>query len=367
MRARDVVGALASKLPLLVDDFTSNVLISSLTCAGTTVTATTATPHGIPVGEIVGIVGASTPISIDSFTRLGGFGTIITSEDHDLTLSTRVPADTSVSVDGSVEQEFNGDFTVVAVNNRRKITVEMDDSGPNVATGTPLLYGASGCFAEYNGAHEVLTVPTDTAFTYEVPKTLFSPALLDAAQVRRAARIVPTVSIERVIDLYSDKAQVDPWLFVVLGDSTASKSRKQENDSVSNNQRQGYVRQQIMQDVNVYAMVPASDDMDAADARDFCEDLTLPICQSILMRRFDTTLTIKENNPLQFVSSGFTLYSRAYYMHGYTFQQVADMSSGDTVGPDCDVAFRDISLAMMPNTGNGTIDTQIDLDDEPLT
>lgn len=365
MKARDIAETLAARLPLLVDDFTTNISVLTLTSSGTTVTGTTASAHNIPVGENIGITGATTPIAIDTFARIGTIGTITTSADHDITKSSRVPVDVVVGVEGAIEPEFNGSFTVLAVPNRRTLTVLMDDSGATSATGTLLLIDGAGCFSEYDGVHTITATPTATTFEYEVPRALFSPAG-GTIEIRREARITASVTIDRVVDQYTEGVPSSPWIFVVLDDVTASKSRRQESDAVDNNQRQSYYRQQIMQDASIYVIIPTDNDMAASDARDRCEDLLKPICQSILMQRFDTGLTASALNPLNFVSHGFALYNTAYYMHGYSFQQVADMGIGDTVGAECDVAFRNISLTQSPSIGTETIETEINLDDEPL-
>ena len=42
------------------------------------------------------------------------------------------------------------------------------------------------------------------------------------------------------------------------------------------------------------------------------------------------------------------------------------MGIDDTIGADIDVAFRDISISQAQDVGTGVINTEIDLDDEPL-
>ena len=85
MRAQDIVTQLAVVLPTLVDDFTTQIAVSSLTRSGTTVTATTAAAHGLETGQQVNITGAQTPISIVSIDRVGIVATLVTDADHDMT------------------------------------------------------------------------------------------------------------------------------------------------------------------------------------------------------------------------------------------------------------------------------------------
>ena len=124
-----------------------------------------------------------------------------------------------------------------------------------------------------------------------------------------------------------------------------------------------------MQPVSVFVAFPtASDQIAGRQVRDLAEDLFRDICRSILFKKFSTGLFNDLNNPLQFVSHGTEVYNTAFYIHRYSFEQVADLYFQDTVGFDEDVAFRDISLsiAVDPGTGENPLTAEIDLDDNPL-
>lgn len=361
MKSADVVARLANQLPRLVDQFTTNVGVTSLTSAGTTATATTAGAHGLTVGQGCIITGAVTPVAIATFTRAGTVGTIVTSADHDVTLGSVASAD----VEGANEAEFNGSFVITGVSNRRTILVEMADAGPTAATGTLLLTNGESALGQYNGAFTVDSVPTTTTFTYTLRKAVHSPAL-GTPTVKHSARITSAATIDRIVDMYTEDPPGEYWLFVVTGDVLASKSREVRSDAVDNIQRTEYFRQQLTQDVTLYLVVPSSDETSGALARDVAEALFKPICQSILLAKFDSLLTNGALRPLQFVAHGFAVYTSAYYMHSFGFQQVAELGFDDTIGYDEDVAFRDIDLSIGPDLGAGEMTSNIDLDEEPL-
>ncbi len=361
MKATDVKDRLGARLPALVDQFTTNIAVTSITSVGTTATVTTAAAHGRSVGNGVVITGAVTPVAIDTFTRVGVQGTITTLEDHDQT--TTVPGE--AIIEGATEAEFNGTFTVIRVVNRRTILVAMIDAGPTAATGTPLLTNGESVIGQYNGAHEITAVPSTTTFEYELGKTVYSPAL-GTIEARYDARVSTTITIDRMIDMYTEEPPNDYWLFVEVGDVLASKSRDVLSDAVDNTPRSGFLRQQLLQDVNLYLVVPTSDELTGAKARDVAEELFKPICQSVLMDKFDTLLTNEEPSPLQFVAHGFAVYTSAYYMHRYSFQQVAELQRGDSVGNASDVAFRNIDITISSDLGAGELVSEIDLDEEPL-
>ena len=73
-------------------------------------------------------------------------------------------------------------------------------------------------------------------------------------------------------------------------------------------------------------------------------------------------------NTVQFAGHDVFSYDSSVYIHSYSFQQVAEIYEEDTVGPDLDVAFRDIDFSIFTDFG-----TQVefmqgtpDLDDTPL-
>lgn len=363
MKISDVVLQLAATLPQLDDTFTDNASVTSLTRSGTTVTVTTAGAHNYTINQGVNIVGAQTPISVVSLTRVGTMGFVETTTDHDFTLGVTL----TIEIDGATEPEFNGTFTIVGVTNRRNVIFTMVDSGPVIATGTPLVLNGSNFLSQYNGLHQITAVPTTTIFQYEITSsTLFTPA--SGTIISRAnARIAGIVSIDRVIDSYTDQPPDKHWLFVSTENVQASKDRKILSDATDNIQKNSYFRQQIIQQLTLFLVIPtAVQQIAGAQAKDTAEDLFRSITQSILFKKFDSYLFAGKLNPLQFVAHGFQAYNTAFYIHQYSFEQVADLLFEDTVGPDEDVAFRDITLNMGLDIGTAILTADIDLDDEPL-
>lgn len=347
MRASDVVNQLAAQLPKFSDKFTTNIAVSSLTQVAGVATATSVA-HGLTAGKQANIIGAKVPIVISGVTRVGVVGTLVTSTVHDMTPG----YSTTVEIADAVEAVFNGTFTVLTVPTRNSVTFTMADSGATVATGTPLLLNGSSHLNQYNGLRAVIAAPTADTFTFAVPTTLYSPAH-GTIFARTLPRVSAVLQEDIIIDAYTKQPSTDVWAFVVLGDVTASKSRQTDTDAVSNVQRGEHFRVQLLQPMTVYVVIPSAQEQAGRLARDTCEELLKPLCQSLLMKKFDSLLTVGMKGPLQFVGHGFAAYARAYYMHAYQFMQVADMTFGDTVGYDDDVAFRDIGLTIHSNIGTG--------------
>lgn len=339
MRASDIVNQLAALLPTFVDDFTDQISVVSLDRAGTTVTAVTASAHGLAVGQQINMTGAQTPIVIDSITRNGMAATLVTATDHDMTEN----AGFNVQIDGANESEFNGTFTLLDVPNRRTIVFQVPDSGPVTATGSPLLLNGSKVTDTYNGIREVTTVPDATTFTYEVnDSTLFTPAA-GTIVAKITPRISASVNFERLLDAYTRQPPDKAWLFVVIGDGLANKNRNIDTDSTDNIQNGNYFNQRIIQSVQLFVMLPTSNQIAGRNARDRCEELLKPICNCVLGARFPS-LVENNNNPLMLNAHGFQAYNSAFYVHQYAFEATLQLGPSDIFVPQEDVAFRDICL-----------------------
>lgn len=346
MQAKDIIAQLAVNLPKYTDKFTDEISITGLTLAGSTVTAQCATAHGLAINQQVAVIGAESPIVINSLTRSGTVGTLVTDTPHDLT-EDRYNSQ-SVTLAGSTEAEFNGDFVLLSVPNRYTVTFAMVDAGAVTATGSPLLVNGWSNYQTFNGLHKVTAVPAADQFQYEITTAPPTNTAAGTIIARGNVRVGGSVSEERAISSYTPGKW---WAFVILGDVTASKSRQIESDATDNIQRGNEYRQQVLQPFNVLVLAPASNEIAALNVRDDCETLFRALSRSLLFSKLDSGLAVGSQNPIQFVSHGSFFYNASYYAHFYSFEAVADLTFDDTVGYDEDVAFRDIDLSMYLDIG----------------
>lgn len=367
MKAEDIIALLAVNLPKHTDKFTDSIVITSLTRSGSTVTADTAAPHNLVIGSAVNITGSKSPINIINLTRTGTVGELETDVNHDLTDNYQ----STIEILGATEAEFNGTFQYITQPNRRRIRFKMADSGPTVATGSPLLIDGSSSLQQYNGLFSVSAIPSTTQFQYVLPGPMLPPltTALGTPIANTQPRISGAETEERVIDSYTQQLNIDTmWAYVVLGDVSASKSRSIDSDATDNLQRGNEFRQQIIQPFSIIVIIPSSGTIAGLQARDKAEELFRPICQSILFSKIDSGLFVGAQNPVQFITHGFLASTTAYYVHTYQFEATADLVFEDTVGRDEDVAFRDITLNQFIKHGTqeDPLTSNIDLDEEPI-
>lgn len=376
MKAQDVVDKLAESVPLYTDGFSDALDILSISVSGTTATATTSAAHGLAEGQDVSILGADAPVQIDTaaFVRVGSTATFETLQDHDLTLSERDKANggKTITLSGATEAEFNGQFVLVRVVNRRKILIAVTDSGPTTITGSPIVEDANGGI--FNGLVSAVNLTANT-FDYELTVAYPLGAVVGNATVQISIRILSVLDIEAYLqDIYTRKVLTGDILVVQLGDVTQSKKRNEESDASSSTVNEQSFTPLLIQPFAVYTVMNVTDDLTAAQARDKIESEYVPaIFQSVLRAKFDTGFTYSQYRAT-FTGHGVLAYSdvtgknKAIYAHEISFEQLAQLSKVDMVGPDSDTAMRDVSYTLTVDAGTEveTLDAVIDLDEEAI-
>lgn len=364
MKARDVEQRLQIQLPTVTDKFTNEVAILSITASGTTATATTATDHGMIVGRQYMVVGTNAPIAITSITRVGTIATVVTTTDHDLTEAFF----TQVVLDGAVEAEFNGTFTLLTVPSRRKFTIEVANSGPTTATGSPILQEPGEAFG-YDGLITALTTPTDTTFTYTLSRAQTEDAAGTNMRVIVDFRIFSAIDETRAGQVFEPKGINNTGqlvLVVVLGDVLASRDRLTLNDAVSSGGPSSSNLQKLIEVVSCLVYRKTTKDTSGADARDDMQDTVKDIIRSLVGWRPPIGFAVDSQNVVKFVNHAVFDYSTSLYIHVVQFQLETEINTEDLNITPFSVAFRDIAMTLNNTQGDQDITADIDLDDVPV-
>lgn len=362
MKAKDVILQLTERLPLYTDKFSVDIVVSSITSTGLVATATTTTNHGLSANDAVNIRDIETPSNILTITRTGTVLYVETVENHDLTLDYQQ----TVEIIGANEAEFNGTFELIDVQNRRNFKLTTVDSGATVGTGT--IQSIDIAVTKYPGFYAVVDVLSANIFTYALPAAI--PVDSNGGGVVSVGfRISGAASLVRALDSYTKKNSDEYWLFVVLGNVTASKDRNISSDAVAIQSAGTEWKQQIIQPFAIHLFAPASDSLSSRDIRDDMEDMARNLFRSVLNVKFDSYLAQEAHYKTIFDGHGFQQYNSAVYIHTFNFQTVSDITFEDTIGEPENVAFRDIDFNMITNLmtdDTETMQSNINLDDEPL-
>lgn len=366
MKGREIQQHLRDRLPLYTDRFTDDLDIVSIIPSGTTATVTTATAHGLSVGQRVGIAGANASVDIDTVTRVQGQATFTTVQDHDLTEGF-FP---QVVTQGVSETEFNGTFTLLSVPNRKKFIVLVTDSGPTSGTGG--LLAEPGLPFGYDGNYLVDSVPTTTTFTYTLNQSLTAPATGSNPRVIVRLRIHAAITAERADQVFSqrDVARTlqdgELALFVVLGNLTVSRDRRTLNDGVSSAVNTGDSQQQTFQQLNCIVFQKVTESISGASELDDMQDVMAAIIRVLKGFQADTGFQVQERNSLAFVTHGVLNYDSSIYQHNIEFELLGRINDIDVDKTPVTVAFRNVSWTNV-NEPPGTVEysANINLDEEP--
>ncbi len=361
MKASDIAARLTSEMPKYTDLLSDVNTISSIVSSGGTLTVTTSAAHSLTVGKPVSINGVSVPISITTLSRVLEVGTLVTSVDHDLTSAIA----STITISDAADANFNGEFTLIQVVNRRTIKFTIEDSGATSTTGANLI-SAARFDQSYNGLYQVVTTPSTTIFTVSAPNSIAGSASEGSAKSN--IRISATASLERAIAAYTQQKTNKAWLFAVLGETRASKDRTTNTDLTTNMTRSNFFRQQLIDNLSIFVISNTKDEIAGRKIRDEMEDLFVAISKSIVFRQFPAALQVGSSEPLAFINSDITSYDGALYIHEFNFEATTEFSFEDTSGYDDDVAFRDIDATYDSNLGTGAENANdlMNLDDEAL-
>ena len=345
MKTEEVILLLQSRLPVLSPFFSTRISIVSITKVGLTATVKTSLPHGLTPGDLVTVGNVSTPVVIDTFVETLEEIKFQTLTSHDLTFNESAPLDLDQQIRIIGDLGYSRSFRLTKVPNR--ITFFVDRDGAPALPGEILSLQETSIFG-FNGLKEVLSVPAVDEFTFDLSFDLPAPNWTEEAFICARPRISGAVSVEQLIDSYTEQPLDNLWSFVVLGDYQANKDRFNLNDAITTQARQADFRQKIITNFSVYIFIPNKGEIltktNGRAARDIVEDIRVPLFQSLLGVDLKSQLKAKGAGIVTYAGDGFYLYNGAFYVHEFKFQQVIEITNGDTAIRDLDRAFRDISV-----------------------
>lgn len=364
MKTSDIISQLRAVLPTKTELFSSRFTVTSISKAGVTATATTSVDHGLSVGEFVTVAGVLTPVQISAVTDQGDSYLLTTVTEHDLTLHPTLDSTKTVRITSTGYDEV---FTLTDVPNRFKFVIA---KGVQPALPVTVKYLQDQCIRGYNGIKQVASIPANNQFTFAMDFDLPMPNYVTGAFVYVRHRISGAISVDVVLNSYTKQPDQSLWAFVVLGDFGANKDRKNMNDAISTQGRQGDWQQKLICNFSVFVIVPNKGDVltktNGRAARDVIEDIRKPLLQSLLGVRMNARLTAQGQGVVTFAGDSFYLYNDAYYVHEFTFQQVDEITFGDTAIVEFDRAFRDVDLTIQNQFSEvSEYLALVNLDDEP--
>lgn len=364
MKASDLIGQLRAVLPTKTDFFSAKVGVVSVSKAALVATVTTSGAHGLVVGEYVTVNGVLSPVQIDTVTETATSYELNTLTPHDQTLHPVLDTGKTIRITGAGYDQV---FEITDVPNRFRLTIKKDGQQ---ALPMVVLYLQESSLIGYNGLKQVSSVPTATSFTFVMDFELPQPNYVNGSWVYLRHRISGAVSVDVLMDSYTNQANNELWAFVVLDSVDANKDRRTVNDATTTQGRQGDFEQKIICNFSVFVFVPNKGEVltktNGRAGRDLIEDIRKPLLQSLLGIKAPASLTAQGQGVITYNGDDFHLYNDAFYVHQFSFQQVDEITIGDTAIVSFDRAFRDVDLTIFNQFSDVTEYTAlVNLDDEP--
>lgn len=357
MKNIHIINHLRTFIPEKTDLFNDIIEVDSITSSGLTATVTTTANHGLITDHIISISGAKVlnPVTINS---IGLVATAETTSDHDLTENWQE----KIVISGSDQAGYNGENPLLSVPNRRKFTYSLPSIQSSPATGTIFLH--EDLKDGYNGRKKI-TVISPNQFMYELAKPLYSPAA-GSAKIKSNIRISGAATAERAIKAYTEQTQDSLWMFCVLGDTLTSRSKFSVSDATTESLGLSDPKIKEVENLSIYVFIPAHNDISGIESRDLAEDIKVFLYSCLLSAKLPSTFSEERVNGLTPNGDGLFNYDSAIYIHEYRFQTVAELVIDDMFCVDDSVAFRDLEMVINNDFNESIINTEIDLDDNPL-
>lgn len=305
-------------LPRLTDLFSDSVAVSAEIIAGSPqILRVTELAHGLTVNKQIvfsdGLIDNKI-LNVQLFSDpAGDVLRITTSEDHDLTLGYTG----QITLSGFTDSGLNNSFTLISVPSRN--TFEIEYSILPTLTGSEVLreereIGINGIFT----VNMVIDVDT-----YEIDltgKPVFYPGTVPVLNRIKSMRMSISIDSERANASYTK--QTDPnklWLYVVMGDATASKDRRTKTDATNDVTAQNPTDVLMINTFSILVFFPTHNQTLGGDASQKAwEEIYLYMlavgsgANFESFGRYDSLTTL--------ISHGPSSYNNGYYVHAYVFE-----------------------------------------------
>jgi hypothetical protein len=366
MKYSEIIGQLKQWLPFFTNYFSDTLTSTDAVNNAGTVTITfggQTLPAGLNVGDTVAITDALQSVNVSNATQADGIITVGTETAHDYTSDI---ADQQIRITGT---DYDETFVLSYVPNR--FTLELIDDGQDLPPSDAIVNQAN--VTNFSGTRIITAIDEDApSISYSVGAGMGN-IVQSGIKAHFPTRISGCITPELMTNSYTAQSADDKlWLFVIMGNPTANKSRVNGNDAIDTLQSNQDFRQTIIFNFSVFVVVPSKGatrlDTSGMAERDLIEDIRKPIFQSLLGWNPATDLTSYGTNTIVYAGeAAFDFPNNAYYIHRFNFQWNADLTAPDTyLSIDTTRAFRDIFLTQELPNSDTIIETYIDLDDFPV-
>ena len=359
-----ITKQIKSWIPELTTLFSTSQSITGIVVVNGLATVTTGAVHNLNVGDYIYVKNAIIPIKISSITKAtptATEATIITATYHDQSLNYT----TTVTIDGVDDVLYNGDLTFITDTDGYEYSVTVDSASsdsPDVTNAFMYIHK----YQTINGWKEVLSVPSDTTFTYQDANTEINATINTAGMILvKRQRIFNCLDFKDSMSMYCNtygqlkdgeltsltfKSDNELTMYVCL-------DCKDRNLATVANSVGLY---QYM--IHLYVYKPMKDSYKYT-ARDIMSLLEANVLNPILGNKTlatDDLHTVKETEPLKYIG-GDIAYQRdeVLYVHKFSWSFRIKMARADLKLPTDSVRWNKLDFNWTSEDSSGILNTFI--------
>lgn len=346
MRIADLVNQARLVLPKYTDYFSKTQEISSIISNGGTAIISTSLPHGQEIGNAVTISNVAIKTPISGVIKDGLNFTFDVLSGHDLTFG--YPGYENVKLGGFSDQSWNDVFKLVSAKSSTSMKIKSVNTLP-ILTGNEYLEEIRG-----SGVNGYFSVVNAGANTIEISGDIPDGDYIGGT-VKTGVRISGAETLSRALEQYTNQNTDDLWLYIVPDIINASKSRRNNSDSIATISNGEDFRLRMVGGFTVIIVKNRTEDIAAIDSIDICaHDLFGPILKTFYGANFGTG-TDGDQGFITIPKSGGVLdidLSKVSYF--YSFEVTFDLIQDDSVSKNDTRAF----LSVDYNQEQGSDDTE---------
>lgn len=359
MKITPLVMLAAQRIPALTNTFSDVVPVATMAVAqGGVVTLTCSAPHGVPVGLQMGvsITDAYEPNPITAWSQynaavvgtgiIAGDVQITTQYPHTLSLSPDAtkfdPWDSFAQITGTGVTGLDGNVMLVAVIDQYHFVVRPNGSITLPGTIQPAAALLQKMERTLIGWHNATAVD-ETTLTLPTPATITRSYNVANPVVVTNIRIWGGVDLANCLSKFSRLSQSQEvlaglvldrgYLFVTpKRDIRLSRDRRSLSNATTQIQPGAFVRQELMDGFEIYAILPAERYGGAVGCLDRCHGQVL----TAVLRTFNGLklpfTEFSSPNPFTTMLSGHrtAAYDKANYVHNYSFDATIYIGDADS-------------------------------------
>jgi hypothetical protein len=355
-----ILNHLQKYFPRVTDLFSNNIVVLGEIVTGTPqILRITEATHGLSVGTDVSLINARIDNKITAVQQfIDGDEKVLrftTENGHDLTLNYSAP----IQLSGFTDAGLNNTFNLVDVPNRTTFEIAYDTL-PTLTGGEVLReFWEVGI----NGIFKVARVINPSTYEIDLDNSpTFPLGVLPSLERVGELRMSVAIDAERVRASYTKSPADKLWLYVIMGDSTASKDRNTKTDATQNLTSQNTSRILMINTFSIMVVFPTENQTLGGAAVQMAWETILQYMIAVMAGvQFDDFEEYSSLSTL--IDHGSSLYNNAFYAHSYTFEYNYQYTQEETFLTKFieSRAFRNDSISLTESSE----DSDIDLDNEP--